>query len=127
MSEKYVKKYVKKFIPVEALQISNNPEELRAFLGESGTISLIIDSQDMTVVIHTLEGDMTAHVGDYIIKGIKGEFYPCRKDIFEESYEEVNPMTLRRFIDWETANKHLQELENMEPPIIHDHPNKCRE
>ena len=90
MSEKYIKKYVKKFIPIEALQISNNPEELRAFLGESGTISLIIDSQEITVVIHTLEGSMTAHSGDYIIKGIKGELYPCRKDIFEESYEEYN-------------------------------------
>ena len=88
MSEKYVKKYVKKFISVEALQITDNPEELKAFLGESGPISLIIDSQEITVVIHTLEGDMTAHMGDYIIKGIKGEFYPCRKDIFEETYVE---------------------------------------
>lgn len=84
-----VKHYVKKPITVEALQISNNPEELRTFLGESGTISFIIDSQEMTVVIHTLEGDMTAHEGDYIIKGIKGEFYPCRRDIFEESYVEL--------------------------------------
>lgn len=85
----FIKRYVKKPIPVEALQISNNPEELQAFLGDSGTISLIIDSQEMTVIIHTLEGDMTAHPGDYIIKGIKGEFYPCRKDIFEESYIEL--------------------------------------
>lgn len=84
-----IRKYVKKPIPVEALQISNNPEELRAFLGENGTISLIIDSQEITVVIHTLEGSMTAHSGDYIIKGIKSEFYPCRKDIFEESYIEL--------------------------------------
>lgn len=85
------KRYIKRPIPIEALQIACNPEEIRAFLGESGTISLIIDSQDMTVVIHTLEGDMTAHDGDYIIKGIKGEFYPCRRDIFEESYIDVLP------------------------------------
>lgn len=37
--------------------------------------------------IHTLEGDMEAQVGDYIIKGIKGEIYPCKPDIFEKSYE----------------------------------------
>ena len=84
-----IKRYIKKPVPIEALQIACNPEELRAFLGESGTVSLIIDSQSMTVVIHTLEGNMAAHMGDYIVKGIKGEFYPCRKDIFEESYTEL--------------------------------------
>lgn len=39
--------------------------------------------------IETLEGDMWASKGDYIIKGIKGEFYPCKPDIFEASYEEI--------------------------------------
>lgn len=85
------KRYIKKPIPIEALQIDYNPEELHAFLGENDTFSLIIDLQEITVIIHTLEGDMTAHFGDYIIKGIKGEFYPCRKDIFEESYTEWRP------------------------------------
>ena len=42
-----------------------------------------------TITIHTLEGDMKAKQGDYIIKGVKGEFYPCRKDIFEQTYEEI--------------------------------------
>lgn len=40
--------------------------------------------------VETLEGNMTAKIGDYIIKGIKGEIYPIRKDIFEETYEVVN-------------------------------------
>ena len=40
--------------------------------------------------IRTLEGDMTASVGDYIIKGIDGEFYPCKPDIFEKTYEEID-------------------------------------
>ena len=44
---------------------------------------------DKEVVIHTLEGDLTAQPGDYIITGIAGEQYPCRADIFEETYEEV--------------------------------------
>lgn len=38
-------------------------------------------------VIHTLEGDMTTEIGDWIIKGVKGEFYPCKPDIFQATYE----------------------------------------
>ena len=40
--------------------------------------------------IKTLEGTMVAKAGDYIIKGVKGEIYPCKADIFEETYEPVN-------------------------------------
>jgi len=40
-------------------------------------------------VIHTLEGDMTADPGDYIIMGVKGEMYPCKPDVFHETYESV--------------------------------------
>lgn len=39
--------------------------------------------------IHTLEGTMVASKGDWIIKGVKGEFYPCKPDIFEKTYEKV--------------------------------------
>ena len=41
------------------------------------------------MVIETLEGDMTANVGDYIIKGVQGEFYPCKPDIFKQTYDEL--------------------------------------
>ncbi len=41
-------------------------------------------------VIHTLEGDMTAQMGDWIITGVKGERYPCKPDIFELLYEKVD-------------------------------------
>lgn len=44
---------------------------------------------DKKMVIHTLEGDMTAQVGDWIITGLRGEQYPCKPDIFEKSYELV--------------------------------------
>ena len=40
-------------------------------------------------VIHTLEGDMKAFAGDYVITGVKGEQYPCKPDIFKKTYEEV--------------------------------------
>lgn len=42
------------------------------------------------LVIHTLEGEYLAKVGDYIIKGVRGEFYPCKPDIFEQTYDIVN-------------------------------------
>ncbi len=41
------------------------------------------------ITIETLEGDMIASVGDFIIKGVQGEFYPCKPDIFEKTYEKV--------------------------------------
>ena len=47
------------------------------------------DSHSMQVVIHTLEGDMKANIGDYIIKGVTGEFYPCKPEIFKNTYQEI--------------------------------------
>lgn len=44
---------------------------------------------DKPVIIKTLEGDMKASVGDYIITGVNGEQYPCKPDIFKKTYEEV--------------------------------------
>ena len=46
-------------------------------------------SKRLFIDIETLEGKMRANEGDYIIKGIKGEFYPCKPDIFESTYEKV--------------------------------------
>jgi len=44
---------------------------------------------DRVIYIDTLEGKMRAEIGYYIITGIKGEQYPCKPDIFEQTYEEV--------------------------------------
>jgi hypothetical protein len=44
----------------------------------------------VSIFIDTLEGTMAAGIKDYIIKGVKGEFYPCKEEIFEKTYEEVN-------------------------------------
>lgn len=46
------------------------------------------------IVIHTLEGDMRASVDDWIIRGVQGEFYPCKPDIFEATYEPVGTAEL---------------------------------
>ena len=87
-----MKKYVKKPIEVEAIQIKvENMLELERFLIDNldkGRIEVSFP-EGIVVIISTLEGDMKAHEGDYIIKGVRGELYPCRKDIFEETYEEV--------------------------------------
>jgi hypothetical protein len=87
-------KYTKKPIEIEAVQINANPTEIKEFVGDSCQIEYYTaayeagqDRPMLFVTIHTLEGDMQAKEGDYIIKGVKGEFYPCRKDIFEETYE----------------------------------------
>lgn len=54
---------------------------------ESRHFLQIENAQEIT--IKTLEGNMTARQGDYIIRGIKGELYPCKADIFEATYEKV--------------------------------------
>ena len=79
-------KYRKKPVEVEAIQVkSNNISEVIEALGED---TFFIDRAGR-IVIKTLEGQMRANVGDWIIKGIKGEFYPCKPDIFEATYEAV--------------------------------------
>jgi len=84
-------KYKKKPIVIEAMQLPPSDvdasEELVNFLH---TMTHEWSSErDGSLVIHTLEGDMTADPGDWIIKGIQGEFYPCKPDIFAETYEAV--------------------------------------
>lgn len=59
-----------------------------AFNAPSGQLMQLILADD-TVVIPTLEGDMEAAPGDWIIRGIKGELYPCKPDIFAATYEAV--------------------------------------
>jgi hypothetical protein len=82
-------KYVKKPIEIEAIQFLDTVErikEIHDFMGEDFSIAY---SENPVLKIPTLEGVMTASVGDYIIKGVHGEFYPCKPDIFEETYEKV--------------------------------------
>lgn len=80
-----IAKYIKKPVAVTAAQWTGiNQTELKIFTNDT----VAFDDEDPCVVfIPTLEGVMTAHIGDYIIKGVRGEFYPCRRDIFEETYE----------------------------------------
>lgn len=79
-------KYRKKPVVVEAVRWDgNNVSEVSAFIGMDVNARFVGD----TVVIPTLEGDMTASNGDWIIRGVNGEYYPCKPDVFTKTYEPV--------------------------------------
>lgn len=91
-------KYRKKPVVVEAIQwAGSNLEEIRNFVGsdlieeyvELFDIKRTLKEMLVDIAIDTLEGTMRVDYGDYIIKGVKGEFYPCKPDIFLKTYEEV--------------------------------------
>lgn len=87
-------KFRKKPVEIEAKQFKTNNELGDINMGE--VVLWINDNggkahHDGTdIYIKTLEGEMRASVGDWIIRGVKGEFYPCKPDIFEQTYELVN-------------------------------------
>lgn len=79
-------KYRKKPVEIEAVQwTGSNVDEIKEFVGKALDFGYI----DGSFKIATLEGTMTASRGDFIIKGVQGEFYPCKPDIFEQTYELV--------------------------------------
>lgn len=85
-----VKMYKKRPVFVEAIQFTHtNWEEIKAFTNGLANTFILARKPDglSTCVIPTLEGNHVAIEGDYIIKGVKGEFYPCKPDIFNMTYE----------------------------------------
>lgn len=84
-----MKRYVKKPVVIEAVQWKgDNRKEIWDFC-TLAYFNTDFETGDLHLMIQTLEGVMEASVGDYIIKGIKGEFYPCKEDIFHLTYDEV--------------------------------------
>lgn len=84
-----MKKYVKKPVVIDAVQWKgDNRKEIWAFC-TLAYFNTDFETGDLKLMIQTLEGVMEASIGDYIIKGIKGEFYPCKEDIFHLTYDEV--------------------------------------
>ena len=87
-----VKKYQKKPIIVEAVQWDGNEyiEDLVNWCDRrNGRVLGWYGDGTKTLRIETLEGPLRVIPGDWIIKGIKGEFYPCKPDVFEATYQEV--------------------------------------
>jgi hypothetical protein len=68
-------------------RISNLPPYWLTKEQDDGTVR--VELKPLTMFIKTLEGEMTANEGDWIIKGVKGELYPCKADIFALTYEPV--------------------------------------
>jgi len=84
-------KYRKKPVVVEAVQFTGrNHDEVRAFCPTARyPILSATGGDDPPITIPTLEGDMVAQAGDWIIRGVRGECYPCKPDIFEMTYEDA--------------------------------------
>ena len=84
-----IKQYIKKPVTIEAVQLTDsNHSEIIQWLSSYNVESYTLESIDFPrLYIKTLEGVMKANVGDYIIKGVKNEFYPCKPEIFEMTYE----------------------------------------
>ena len=85
-------KYRKKPVIIEAVQFKDDADalcELSAFIDNQDLRVDYADPKNPVLKIETLEGVMRASVGDYIIKGVNGEFYACKPDIFQKTYEEV--------------------------------------
>lgn len=79
-----VKRYRKKPVEVLAMEwTGKNKVDVQRFVGQ------YLDQTTQGLIIPTLEGDHYAAVGDFIIQGVKGEFYPCKPDIFWATYEAV--------------------------------------
>ena len=105
------KKFKKRPVVIEATQLEGTNADIHAIykwierntLGSFEPLDVIegrkpwpesgvtIDPRDGRMIIATLEGGHWVNLGDYIIKGVQGEFYPCKPDIFEQTYEAVVP------------------------------------
>ena len=90
--------FKKKPVTIEALQYPTDPFDNAGAISvyewvrrnSLGKTSAYIDPMSGDLMIHTLEGDMRVSSGDWIIRGVQGEFYPCKPDIFKATYEEVS-------------------------------------
>jgi hypothetical protein len=82
-------KYRKKPVIIEAFKTSSTGigmfDEFSIWAEKVGFYDFTYKNE--SIIIHTLEGDMTVSPGDFIIRGVHGEFYPCKPDIFIETYE----------------------------------------
>ena len=84
-------KFRKKPVVIDAIQYTGNHREIWTFMGIPQADQAVMQAQQYipNYLIRTLEGEMAASPGDWIIKGVNSEFYPCKPDIFDKTYEEV--------------------------------------
>lgn len=84
-------RFRKKPVVIEAIRLSRASitKSKKGLIGPFGLPVVITADDKICVMIDTLEGTMAAYEGDWIIKGVAGELYPCRDSIFRQTYEEV--------------------------------------
>jgi len=85
-------KFREKPVVIDAVLFTDDPKDVSnvsIFMGGDAVVINYNDSDNPKLLVPTLEGNMYANVGDYIIKGVNGEFYPCKPDIFHKTYERV--------------------------------------
>jgi hypothetical protein len=83
-------KYRKKPVVIDAIQFSDDSSVISAISDFAGAdIRVDYSVKPPILKIDTLEGTMVANVGDYVIRGVNGEFYPCKPEIFNKTYEKA--------------------------------------
>ena len=85
-------KFRKKPVVIEAIQFNTFEDYFKIvewMKAKDSTVANEVEFRTPIMLIPTLEGTMSASSGDYIICGVNGEFYPCKPDIFEKTYEAV--------------------------------------
>ena len=110
-----IAKYTKKPVTIEAIQFADDADtisNIHGFLGADETLISYENPDSPVLKIETLEGTMNAQVGDYIIKGVKGEFYPCKPDIFEATYQKGEPCSEPHPLTGHTFGYALEALKN---------------
>jgi len=86
----------KKPVVIEAFKWTGGPDQMEdpewaEEAVRTGVMTFVnVGTPEVVLLIRTLEGVMQTNVGDWIIKGVKGELYPCKPDIFEATYEPVD-------------------------------------
>lgn len=82
-------KYRKKPVVIEAAQFDGSERSIVEILALQSDKTKVLREDAGDLMIPTLEGLMRASVGDYVIRGVQGELYPCKPDIFEQTYDLV--------------------------------------
>lgn len=84
------RRFRKKPVVISAIQwTGDNLQSIDAFFGDEKGREWTMREGSDSLFIETLEGEHEGRIGDWIIKGVAGEFYPCKPDIFEQTYDEV--------------------------------------
>ena len=83
-------KYIKKPVIIDAVQYLGDPAPIKNVMSGVARTNLKINKDTNELTIKTLEGNMLVSLNDYVIKGVHGEFYPCKPDIFRETYNNID-------------------------------------